>query len=91
MPARFNDRYISTLGKSTRVREIVVAAAEEVASNARSGAPVDTGAYRDSIHVEVDESAHRVVARVVASDEGALAIEAQTGNLARALQRSSYG
>lgn len=91
MPAHWNDHFIPGLAKSARVRAIVVDAAEEVAAGARAAAPVDTGAYRDSIHVEVEETPHRVLARVVASDEKSMIIEARTGNLARALQRSAYG
>lgn len=59
--------------------------AERVASRARSTAPVDTGAYRDSITVEVSRPHDRVVARVVAKDRKSHVIEARTGNLARAL------
>lgn len=59
-------------------------AAERVAARARATAPVDTGAYQASIHVEVTQTG-RLVARVVASDRKAGLIEARTGNLARAM------
>lgn len=58
--------------------------ADRVAAQARSTAPVDTGAYRDSITVEVAET-DRTVVRVVAKDRKSHVIEARTGNLARAL------
>lgn len=58
--------------------------AEKAASKARSTAPVASGAYRDSIDVEVDET-DRTVVRVVAHDWKAALIEAKTGNLKRAL------
>lgn len=61
--------------------------AEAVADAAIASAPVKTGNYRDSIHVEVDESPvdGRARARVVASAPHAHLVEARTGNLARAL------
>lgn len=58
--------------------------AGRVAATARATAPVDTGAYRDSIGVETDVT-DRVVARVVARDPKSHIIEARTGNLSRAL------
>ena len=63
--------------------------AEKVADIARSSAPVDSGAYKNSIRVESDrrfgedDFAH---ARVVAqAGEYAAFVEARTGNLLRAL------
>lgn len=88
---RFNDRYFDQLGHSGPVRAVVVDAATRVANKARADAPVDTGAYRDSIHVEVEETSHRVVAKVVADVEDALIVEAQTGNLNRALRSVTGG
>lgn len=55
-----------------------------VAARAQSGAPVDSGAYRDSIHIETDHT-DRMVKRVVADVSYSLVVEAKTGNLARAL------
>ena len=66
--------------------------AEKVAERARASAPVESGAYRDSIHVlsdartGVDDWAHT---RVVATDSKALFVESRTGNLARALTGTS--
>lgn len=51
---------------------------------AKATAPVDSGAYRDSIHIETDHT-DRMVKRVVADVDYAMAVEADTGNLARAL------
>ena len=62
--------------------------AEQVAAKARASAPVDSGAYRDSIHVVSDgrtgtkDWAHTYV---VATDKKAGIIESRTGNLAKAL------
>lgn len=58
--------------------------AEAVAERARATAPVDTGEYRASIHV-VSDTTDRAVERVVADAPHAMIVEANTGNLARAL------
>ena len=51
---------------------------------ARAGASVKTGHYKASIREEIDLSGHVPVGRVIADDPAAMAIEAYTGNLARA-------
>lgn len=66
------------------VRAAVAAAADQVAQRAITNAPVQTGAYRDSIHRE-SITTDRAVERVVANAPHALLVEARTGNLARAL------
>lgn len=58
--------------------------AERVLQVARANAPVATGAYRDSLAIEEDET-DRTVVRVVSHDRKAMAVEARTGNLARSL------
>lgn len=55
-----------------------------VLAQAQANAPVDTGTYRDSLHIEAAVT-DRVVARVVSDVDYALNVEAGTGNLARAL------
>lgn len=55
-----------------------------VESAAKASAPVESGAYRDSIHIE-QATTGRAVVRVVADVPYALLLEARTGNLARAL------
>ena len=70
--------------------------AERASSTARAAAPVDSGAYRDSIRVEMTTAAalgikfrrggnDRPVAVVVAAVPYAMSVEANTGNLARNL------
>ena len=63
--------------------------AERIAAQARSDAPVASGDYRDSIHVESDLTApgrkQRRRSRVVAGSDHALVVEAKTGNLARSM------
>ena len=58
--------------------------AEKRAETARANAPVASGAYRDSIHVETDHT-DRMVKRVVADVDYALVVEAEHGTLARSL------
>ena len=70
--------------RSAPVRAALQPHAERVAAAARSTAPVDTGAYRDSIHVET-ATTDRAVARVVAAVPYARIVEARDGTLARAL------
>lgn len=81
----FNDRDIQKILKGSEVRDALRQIAEDMASRARASAPVDSGEYRDSIHVETDETPTRARARVVASADHAAAVEAKTGNLKRAL------
>lgn len=58
--------------------------AQQRAERARSNAPVESGAYRDSIHVETDHT-DRMVKRVVADVPYAMVVEANTGTMARSL------
>lgn len=58
--------------------------AEAVLAAAQAGAPVDTGEYLDSLHIEVDHT-DRMVVRVVADAYHAWIVEVTTGNLASAL------
>ena len=56
-----------------------------VAAAAQSSAPVDSGAYQASIHTETVQHPTRTVVRVVADVDYAMKVEADTGNLLRAL------
>lgn len=58
--------------------------AEEKVARAKGSAPVESGAYRDSIHVETLRT-DRMVKRVVADVSYAADVEANTGNLGRSL------
>lgn len=55
-----------------------------VEAAAKASAPVATGAYMASIHTE-SRTTDRVAVRVVAGVDYSLMVEANTGNLARAL------
>lgn len=59
--------------------------AEKALARARASAPVDSGAYRASLHLERVVHPTRAVWRVVADVEHAMLVEANTGNLARSL------
>lgn len=58
--------------------------AERAAAAARASAPVESGEYRDSIHAETVHT-DRVVGRVVADVDYAVAVEAATRNLGRSI------
>lgn len=75
---------IARLLKSRPIRSTCRTSAEKVAAVARQSAPVATGKYRASIHVE-SATTDRAVERVVADAPHALVVEAKTGNLARAV------
>lgn len=60
------------------------AEANAVLARAEAGAPVVSGGYRQSLHIETDHT-DRMVKRVVADVPYAFVVEANTGNLARSL------
>lgn len=71
-------------------RDALHPVAEQVASAARSAAPVESGAYRDSLTVW-DDTTDRAAVRVGSRLSYAALIEARTGNLARALGSAGGG
>lgn len=75
---------MGALLKSEGVRSFVTSRAERVLDAAKSSAPVDTGAYRDGLHI-IQATTDRAVVRVAGSTDHDLVVEAKTGNLARAL------
>jgi hypothetical protein len=66
------------------VSSLLQSKAQAVLSAAQGGAPVDSGEYRASLHIEEDHT-DRMVVRVVADVPYSHVIEADAGNLARAL------
>jgi len=80
----FNHAEWAKLLKSNQTRPPMTQIAEKIASRARASAPSDSGDYRDGISVESDTT-DRAVERVVAHDRKSVFIEANTGNLKRAL------
>lgn len=75
---------MAALLKSSGVRSFVTSRADAVLAAAQSSAPVDTGEYRDSLHIE-QATTDRAVVRVVAGTDHGIVIEARDGILARAL------
>ena len=70
--------------KDDGIREALQKPAEAVLQRAQSGAPVKSGAYRDSLSLE-DDTTDRAVVRVGAHVPYGMTVEARTGVLARAL------
>lgn len=70
--------------KSDEVREGLTTRAQRVLDKAYNDAPVDTGDYRDSLHIE-QATTDRAVVRVVADDWKSAILEAEHGILSRAL------
>lgn len=69
---------------SAKTRALLTGKAQSVMSAAKSSAPVDSGAYAGSIHIE-QATTDRAAVRVVADVPYAGVVEANTGTLARAL------
>ena len=81
---KLNSSGVKDLLNSSKVRADLTARAERVLSAAQSSAPVVSGAYQDSLEV-VQDTTDRAVVRVVANIDYGYVVEANTGNLARAL------
>lgn len=91
MPARIvvDERALRRALAQDGVRAEVRARAEAVAERARATAPVITGRYRASIHVEEDEVDGVPAARVVAGAPYSVYVEAADGTLGNALADSA--
>lgn len=82
---KLNSRGIqSYLDGNHGVESMLDAEAQAVAGRAKANAPVDSGDYQASIHVETDHT-DRMRKRVVADASYAMVVEKDTGNLARSL------
>lgn len=62
-----------------------------IADRARTTAPVDSGAYKESIESSVDDGWVRPRGRVLADVPYAMNVEASTGNLMRAMNGERRG
>lgn len=69
---------------SPGVRAELTRRAERVLARAKPTAPVESGEYQASLHIEQDTT-DRAVVRVVAGTDHGMAVEANHGTLARAL------
>lgn len=81
---RLNDAGMKELLNSSEVRTYVTNIAQDVLHEAIAHAPVKTGAYRDGLHIEQDTT-DRVVVRVKGNTDHDWYVEAETGNLSRAM------
>jgi hypothetical protein len=66
------------------VEAVLEREAQQSLDRAKASAPVKTGAYKESLHIETVHT-DRMVKRVVADVDYAVVVEADTGNLARSL------
>lgn len=71
--------------KSAGVKAELQRRGERVLAAARAAAPVDTGAYKASLRLEVDEHPTRAAVHVGASVDYGMEVEADHGTLSRAL------
>lgn len=79
-----NHAGMGALLKSSSVRAMLTGHAESVLSAAVAGAPVASGAYQSSLHL-IQDTTDRAVVRVASDVDYAMVVEANTGNLSRAL------
>ncbi|MEI3845211.1 MULTISPECIES: HK97 gp10 family phage protein [unclassified Microbacterium] len=82
----FNPKFFDAILRTARVETLTDEVAERALAIAKSTAPVDSGDYRDGLHIEHYEATYRRTTRVVGDDAKTLLIESKTGNLARALK-----
>jgi hypothetical protein len=76
---------IVELMKSESIRSALRPAAEQTLARAQASAPFESGEYRGSLHIEDAELDDRAALLVGSNAPHALIVEANTGNLARAI------
>ena len=79
-----NESGVGDLLDSSDMFAMLRSRAEAVLAAARASAPVETGAYRDSLHL-VEDTTDRAVVHIAADVPYAMIVESRTGTLARAL------
>jgi hypothetical protein len=82
----FNPRYFETVLRQPKVEQLTDSIGEAALAKMKATAPVDTGEYKDGLHIEHHNSRFRRTTRVVGSDPKTLLIESKTGNMARGLK-----
>ena len=80
-----NPKGIAELARSEGVKAELERRMEAALAQAKANAPVLTGTYRDSLHIETEETADGVQVRMGSDVEYAMVIEARTGNVNRSL------
>lgn len=88
MATTWDNDAMDELARGAGITGAVVEAAERIAAQVRSDAPVESGDYKNSIQVTV-KLQRRSVALVESTDPKALVIEAKTGVMARAAKKSA--
>lgn len=83
----FNPKFFDGILNSAGVKALTTLAADRALAYAKASAP-DTGAYRDGLGIEEVKREHRTTVMVVGHDSKTLLVEAQTGNLAKALRKA---
>lgn len=86
---RLNHRGVEEVLRSSGVESDLMARAERVASAAEASAPVKSGEYKDSVIAFTEMHSDRVVAHVSVGVRYGMLVEANTGNLARALDAAA--
>lgn len=86
----FQNGYFDALLRSEGVRTAVDEATERVADKARTDAPSDSDDYKNGIGTGA-KLQKRYVGVVTANARHSMAVEARTGNLARAVRNSGRG
>jgi hypothetical protein len=81
---KLNSRGMKDLLTSRETRAMLTERAEQVLAEAVSSAPVVTGNYRDGLKI-VQDTTDRAIVRVVGTAPHSHLVEAESGNLARAL------
>lgn len=84
----FNQKFFDEILNSAGVKSLTTLAANRALAYAKASAPVDIGAYRDGLEIEEVKREHRTTVMVVGHDPKTLLVEAQTGNLAKALRKA---
>ena len=84
---KLNHRGMGDVLKSRGVRRDLTVRMDRVLAAAKSAAPVATGEYRESLHL-VQATTDRAVVRVAGGTDHDMFVEAETGNLARALDQA---
>lgn len=82
---KLNSAGMAELLKSSAVAADLMARGQRVKAAAQASAPRDTGDYANNIVVYADQHKDRVVVHVGSTSEHAAVVEANTGNMARAL------
>lgn len=82
---RLNHAGMRALLHDPGVRAELVKRGERVLAAAQASAPVETGAYKASLHLVVDDHPSRVAVHVGASVDYGMDVEADHGTLSRAL------